>query len=249
MDRRGDTLARGGAARYTQPASLTRVRCSGPRPCAEPLWLSEPRCRHGHAPRHPSPLQPHAHPPELPPPLPPRTLPRAIPGRGTPSTTSAIATPAPLAPDPTVPSPPRSREPREPRALLCRYLAEPLDTRIPKINLTTRQAELLRGKLILVSVDLWDAGPPRSGNPCSCLPTGAREGKSAVFAVLVAPCIHAYSAQYRNPALRLRIPRVGGPSLPDRALRAHPRGCRRQGGRVGGRLGRAPLLAVSRARP
>mmetsp|Transcript_12716 Transcript_12716/g.42240 ORF Transcript_12716/g.42240 Transcript_12716/m.42240 type:complete len:766 (-) Transcript_12716:933-3230(-) len=43
-------------------------------------------------------------------------------------------------------------------AMGSQYLAEPLDTRIPKINLTTRQADMLRGKLILVSVDLWDAG-------------------------------------------------------------------------------------------
>lgn len=42
-------------------------------------------------------------------------------------------------------------------AIGSQLLAEPLDARIPKINITTRQAALLAGKLILVSVDSWEA--------------------------------------------------------------------------------------------
>ena len=37
------------------------------------------------------------------------------------------------------------------------YLAEPLDQRIPRINISTRQPETLSGKLVIVAIDFWDA--------------------------------------------------------------------------------------------
>jgi exosome complex exonuclease DIS3/RRP44 len=37
------------------------------------------------------------------------------------------------------------------------YLVEPLEQRIPKINITTRQPEMLSGKLLVVSIDFWEA--------------------------------------------------------------------------------------------
>ena len=37
------------------------------------------------------------------------------------------------------------------------YLAEPLDQRIPRINITTRQPEMLSGKLLVVTIDFWEA--------------------------------------------------------------------------------------------
>ena len=36
------------------------------------------------------------------------------------------------------------------------YLVEPLEQRIPRINITTRQPEMLIGKLLLITVDFWD---------------------------------------------------------------------------------------------
>jgi len=36
------------------------------------------------------------------------------------------------------------------------YLTEPLDARIPRINISTRQAEHFRNKLLLISVDFWE---------------------------------------------------------------------------------------------
>ena len=42
-------------------------------------------------------------------------------------------------------------------AIGSQYLVEPLDTRIPKVNITTRQPEILAGKLLLVSIDFWEA--------------------------------------------------------------------------------------------
>ena len=38
------------------------------------------------------------------------------------------------------------------------YLAEPLDMRIPRINISTRQPEALAGKLLVVALDYWDVG-------------------------------------------------------------------------------------------
>ena len=37
------------------------------------------------------------------------------------------------------------------------YLVEPQDMRIPRINITTRQPDTLSGKLLVVSVDFWEA--------------------------------------------------------------------------------------------
>ena len=36
------------------------------------------------------------------------------------------------------------------------YLVEPLEQRIPKINIATRQPEMLVGKLLLVTCDFWE---------------------------------------------------------------------------------------------
>jgi len=36
------------------------------------------------------------------------------------------------------------------------YLAEPLDQRVPRINISTRQAESLGGKLLVVALDFWE---------------------------------------------------------------------------------------------
>ena len=37
------------------------------------------------------------------------------------------------------------------------YLAEPLDARIPRVNITTRQPAALASKLVLVAIDFWEA--------------------------------------------------------------------------------------------
>ena len=37
------------------------------------------------------------------------------------------------------------------------FLVEPLDSRVPKVNISTRQPEVLKGKLLLVSIDSWEA--------------------------------------------------------------------------------------------
>ena len=42
-------------------------------------------------------------------------------------------------------------------AMGSQYLVEPLDSRVPKVNISTRQPDVLRGKLLLVSIDSWEA--------------------------------------------------------------------------------------------
>ena len=39
-------------------------------------------------------------------------------------------------------------------------MCEPLEQAIPKINIVTRQPEVLMNKLLLVSIDFWEVPPP-----------------------------------------------------------------------------------------
>tara|TARA_B100000524_G_scaffold260752_1_gene141899 strand:- start:281 stop:3166 length:2886 start_codon:yes stop_codon:yes gene_type:complete len=120
-------------------------------------------------------------------------------------------------------------------ALGSQYLVEPLDARIPKINISTRQAEQLTNKLLLVALDFWE--------PQHRFPTGhyvrtlgdvgdtaveseaillEHEVKTEPFSQQVQACLPVKGWQISEEEIAKRLDLRGGPAL---VCSVDPPGC------------------------